>query len=393
MSLKDLKNFCPLPFISLFTFNNGAIKICCDSQAIGNLRQNRLQETWNSPLMKEVRRSFLEDRRHPVCNKCWKKEDSGLLSSRQTHEFNESHLRHFDSFGHVHSFPRNLSLRLGNICNFKCIMCQPENSTKWQEDRKIYETHIGEFKTNKVIPAVNIHEIDEWMGEAKEGPNLIYFVGGEPLLSKEFRKSIEYLSKKPYSKSIIIRVFTNLSTDPRWLLSYASFFQRLELSASVDGNGAHYDFIRYPGQWKHFNDNVDKIIEGTNASNILFDFFFVAMSINIFNMKPFCEWVESKDWKKLSPRIYTDILTEPEILSIKYLAADKKALAQEKLYQLIQSSSGSRLLKDEIENMITYLGLPVDSTEQRTNYKKLIDYLKNLESVRGTTPFEDFLTF
>lgn len=384
MSSENLKNFCPLPFISLFTFNNGAIKICCDSKAIGNLRQSRLQEAWNGPLIKEVRRAFLADERHPVCSKCWEKEDLGILSSRQTHEFNESHLRHFDQTGFVDSFPRNLSLRLGNICNFKCVMCQPENSSKWLEDKKIYQEHIGDIKTDKIISAVDIQEIDDWMNQAQEGPHLIYFVGGEPLFSKDFRKSIDYLSAKDYAKSIVIRVFTNLSTDPSWLLPYAKFFQRLEISASVDGCFEHYNVIRYPGKWMDFNQNVDKVIHGAIESNIVFDFFFVAMSINISNLPAFCNWVASKKWKNLSPRIYTDILTEPEMLSLKYLSAKNKQLMQEQLYDLLQSSTGSRLLKDEIENIITYLNLVIDPNDVELNQKKLIEYLDALDSHRNT---------
>jgi sulfatase maturation enzyme AslB (radical SAM superfamily) len=383
MSLENLKNFCPLPFISLFTFNSGAIKICCDSEAIGNLQNMNLKEAWNGDAIKEVRRAFLADQRHSVCRKCWNKEEAGLQSARQTHEFNLSHMRDVSEDGFVTSFPRNLSVRLGNICNFKCVMCESGNSTKWIEDAEIFQRYVGTPKTDQVIPAVDIFAIDEWMDAAEEGPRLVYFVGGEPLLSKDFQKAIKYLATKKYSKSIVVRIFTNLSVDPSWLFPYAEAFERLELIASVDGTREHYNYIRFPGTWAHFDSQVQRVID-LAPQNVVFDFFFVLMSINVFNLSEFCSWVSSKDWKHLNPRIYTDILTEPDFLNIKHLPPAVQDRATRELTALEGSIEGQRLIKDELQNIKKYLENKFNVYESILQIEKLEKYLLALDAKRKT---------
>ncbi len=383
MSLENLKNFCPLPFISLFTFNSVAIKMCCDSEAIGSLQNINLKEAWNGEAIKEVRRAFLADQRHSACSKCWNKEDAGLQSARQTHEFNLSHLRDIKGDGVVTSFPRNLSLRLGNICNFKCVMCEAGNSTKWIEDAEIFQKYVGATKTDQVISAVDIFAIDEWMDAADEGPRLVYFVGGEPLLSKDFQKAIKYLASKKYSKNIVVRVFTNLSVDPSWLFAYAAAFERLEITASVDGTCEHYNYIRFPGTWTHFESQTQRVIE-LAPENVVFDFFFVMMSINIFNLKKFCNWVSSKNWKHLNPRIYTDILTEPDFLSIKYLPPAIRHLATQELTALEESIEGRHLIKDEIQNIKKYLENNFNEYESILKTEVLEKYLFALDAKRKT---------
>lgn len=381
MALKNLKNFCPLPFISLFTFNSGKIKICCDSDSIGSIKDTTLREAWNGEALREVRRAFLNDQRHRVCQKCWDKEDQGLLSARQTHEFNQSHMRDYDEWGFVQSFPRNLSLRLGNICNFKCIMCQPENSTKWLEDSAIYSKYVDDPKTKEIIDAVSFNEINSWLNSCDEGPRLIYFVGGEPLLSKDFRQTIQFLAASKHAKSIVIRVFSNLSVDPEWLLAYASFFERIEVCASVDGTEDYYNAIRFPGQWRDFDTRVDRLIQKA-PTNLVFDFFFVVMSINIFNLNHFCHWVQSKNWQHLTPRIFTDILTDPNFLSIEHLPEGLKEEAADSLKDLRALPAGQRLIRDEIENIEIFLKNKKNQNVSFEAQKKLRQYLLELDAKR-----------
>ena len=48
------KTFCMHPFTGLATREDGAIKICCRSAPIGDIKDNTLEEIWNGDKMKEV---------------------------------------------------------------------------------------------------------------------------------------------------------------------------------------------------------------------------------------------------------------------------------------------------------------------------------------------------
>ena len=55
------------PFTGLATREDGAIKVCCRSLPIGNIKNETLEEAWNGEKMREVRRQVLSDERPDVC--------------------------------------------------------------------------------------------------------------------------------------------------------------------------------------------------------------------------------------------------------------------------------------------------------------------------------------
>ena len=73
------------PFTGLATREDGAIKVCCRSLPIGNIKDMSLEEAWNSDAMKEVRRQVLNGERPAVCQPCFDLEDQGVQSLRQRH--------------------------------------------------------------------------------------------------------------------------------------------------------------------------------------------------------------------------------------------------------------------------------------------------------------------
>ena len=76
---------CILPWIHMHPWPNGKTMLCCDSpweEHIGDLRENSLQEVWNSDKMKEVRLKMLEGKKCKQCVRCYEKEDKGHDSLR-----------------------------------------------------------------------------------------------------------------------------------------------------------------------------------------------------------------------------------------------------------------------------------------------------------------------
>ena len=61
---------CILPWIHMHPWPNGKTMLCCDSPwetNIGDLRENSLQEVWNSERMKQVRLNMLQGKK---CKEC-----------------------------------------------------------------------------------------------------------------------------------------------------------------------------------------------------------------------------------------------------------------------------------------------------------------------------------
>jgi hypothetical protein len=152
-----------LPWIHLATRPNGDVRLCCtanasgagivDSKEIGlvtkdgvtmNLRDHTIEEVWNSEFMRDTRLEMLNGKIPNSCQKCFKEESLGIKSKRnwETIVWNEridieSIVKQTDVDG---SLPVNIpyfDLRLGNLCNLKCVMCSPHDSSSWIKDWKI----------------------------------------------------------------------------------------------------------------------------------------------------------------------------------------------------------------------------------------------------------------
>jgi len=70
--LPPIVHACQKPWSGLYVENNGYVKVCIyDSPPIGNLDQQSLDEIWNGPLVRDLRRSFLEDDPPRACRDCF----------------------------------------------------------------------------------------------------------------------------------------------------------------------------------------------------------------------------------------------------------------------------------------------------------------------------------
>ena len=67
---KDNDTMCILPWIHMHPWPNGKTMLCCDSpweHNIGDLRENSLQEVWNSERMKQIRLNMLKGKKSKEC--------------------------------------------------------------------------------------------------------------------------------------------------------------------------------------------------------------------------------------------------------------------------------------------------------------------------------------
>jgi len=156
------KTFCMHPFTGLATREDGAVKVCCRSQPVGWIQNESLEEIWNNDQMREVRRQVLNNERPTVCVPCFDLEDQGVESLRQRHiknTFPDSRVNLYptalDSLHDDYSMPFELptiEIKINNLCNLKCRMCNPLDSTQWKDWSSVVEFYREE--NNYLVAAV-----------------------------------------------------------------------------------------------------------------------------------------------------------------------------------------------------------------------------------------------
>ena len=272
-----------------------------------NVLTTPLTDGLNSQIHKEIRKYQLEDKRHPACHVCWKRDDAAIAMSKKINKdvpsnsmrIANSFKNKFMNYNYDHPLiddilnvlykadkddgtinsPKVLSLdlRFDNLCNQKCIMCSPMYSNLWYEDyMKLRNTNNAEFDQmeNKRLvifkkengtyndDLIDWQNSDVWWNQfdlIKSDLRFIYVTGGEPFLSKAHSKMLDILIKNDLAKNIILDYDTNMSVINSKILNQLQHFKKIIMRMSIDDTENRYELIRFPGKWKTLLKNIETL--------------------------------------------------------------------------------------------------------------------------------------
>jgi len=246
------KPYCLLPFIHLHVGDRGQVNACCVAKIpFGNINEQSLDEIWNGAAINNLRDKFLKGETDNRCEVCHKLEASGGESIRlETFEkFKDLDTDNFDKY------PVYLDIRFSNVCNFRCRTCWHGASSRWFKDAKALGTNIGE---EAII--TNIQDFDYFILNSKEAllnAQEFYFAGGEPLVTEEHYKLLEWLIDNN-ATTARLRYNTNFSklTFKHYkILELWSHFPDVEILASIDASHALGAYIRKDMVWNTIVEN------------------------------------------------------------------------------------------------------------------------------------------
>lgn len=299
----------------MHTFNRGTVRICCDSDLMnsGGNTAGRFEETWNNELWKSVRRSFLDDKPHRVCNICWNKEKNGIKSFRDPRRQQEL-LAKTNPDGSMQSGPEEIAIRLGNECNLRCVMCTPHNSTQWYKDQKVYKKHVDSLFGDEI--KVNFLNEGSWNYDVLKSAKRIQFAGGEPLIIKSHYKILDKLIEMGRANDVELSYYTNGTIFPKDLIERAIHFKDIHLNISIDGIKEQYNYIRYPGKWNQV-ESIVRLIDQENLPNLNLRIVEVYFFLTAFSVESLFDWRDSVNFKK-KPDVILQDLSEPEFFDVRH---------------------------------------------------------------------------
>lgn len=287
------KTFCLHPFTGLATREDGAIKACCRSHPVGFIDKENLEDIWNNDTMKRIRKQVLNNERPPECEPCFNLEDQGVESLRQRHiagHIPEARVNLYpralkqlrDDFSMPFEIP-TMELKLNNLCNLKCRMCHPMDSTSWNDWSEVKDFYKAEG--NIMYALVEQHKLESkphldkfqdnpewWSNLEKLIPHFrrVEFAGGEPLMDPQHYRILDMLA--PYGDQIEIKYATNLSMlgkSNRTIWEYWPKFKSVAVNVSIDGIGDSYEYVRGNASWAELVNNIKQIQTIPNVSRIV----------------------------------------------------------------------------------------------------------------------------
>lgn len=317
------ETFCTMPWSSIMILPSGDFKICCftghdtergdshgvavdDDYNIMNVLTHNIMDAMNSKWHKELRLAQSRGERHEICKVCWDRDDAAkvqgevptslrVVRSYYQNNGNRERIGGYpmkgaalpetaDSLmaadGTITKMPLSLDIRFSNLCNAKCVMCEPLYSTLWYGDW-MDMTGRDEFfagtKQYKIIKkptasggATYSSDIDVWNDDPRWwaqfdqiAPHLrhVYITGGEPFVQPTHDTFIQKLVEGGYAKNIVIEYDTNLSVLNTKILDMLKEFKDLIFRISVDDVEERYDLIRHPLKFNKLLANLELMKE------------------------------------------------------------------------------------------------------------------------------------
>jgi MoaA/NifB/PqqE/SkfB family radical SAM enzyme len=309
--LNESKTFCMFPWVHLNVTPKGDVYPCCSNNyttPFANTNDVSLEEAFNVKDMKLLRKNMLSNKKSKICEFCYKQEEIGNSSFRSF--ANENFGRFFDEIVHtteedgkVNDFKmRYVDIRFSNICNFKCRTCGSEFSSKWAEEQAKHQN----FKTPTVIHADATGALLKEVIEQIEYIDMIYFAGGEPLLTEEHYIILDNLIQAERT-NVKLKYNTNLSTlkyKGRDIVSLWKKFESVNISCSIDHFGEKAEWIRHGTNWKKIEENLQTV---SILDHITFEINTVLSFFNYPSITDFYEFMIDK--KIITPESSAHTLT------------------------------------------------------------------------------------
>ncbi len=413
MKNKNSCTFCMHPFTGLATREDGAIKVCCRSLPIANIKDMSLEEAWNSDKMKDVRRQVLNDERPDVCEPCFDLEDQGVQSLRQRHITDSSpesrinlYPNALDKLNDDYSMPFELptiEIKINNLCNLKCRMCNPLDSTQWKDWNSIVDHYKKEenYLVDAVeslgltkAPYVGIFEDKAhfWDNLEKLLPYFrrVEFAGGEPLMDPVHYKILDLLSKN--GDNIEIKYATNGTKlgikGGRTVHDYWPKFKSVAVNVSIDGLHDTYEYIRGNGKFSDVEYNIKEMKKIKTVSRIVGAF--TVQANNIMQIDKVIDYF----LREMKIVFYSHRVSYPRALSAQVLPKALKDQVVAKLeamkpkikdYEIVkQHPILEKITQQQIQDNINFL----QAKDLNEYWLDCVDFNRKLDLSRNQGPFE-----
>lgn len=322
-----------------------------------------MQDTFNSRFMDNLRVSIKNGIKHKNCKLCWEEEASGKDSKRIRDSSEYLDGRKASPTEHI---LKSVDLKLGNLCNLKCRICNPWNSSKWvdewhtlraaTEDKKEYTKQFAVIR-KMWNPDQNI-----WDGLREILPSIEHMdlYGGEPLLIENMWNILQHSVEQGYAPKQTIHYNTNGSIVPsEEQLQIWSNFKVIDIQVSVDDTGNRHHYQRHPSQWEDVKRNINEFKKyewirlTTNAT---------VSNFNIY----YLDEITTELTKNIGVPIWYNMLHRPVEISIEALSLEIKEILTAKL-------SHMKTEQPDIESVLNLVASKPDPDKIRKFLKQVAD--------------------
>ena len=320
-------------------------------------------EIWNSQEHQHLKNLVEQDKPIDGCRPCYYAEEHGLPSRRQgSKQFYEIFIQdtQLDLLA-----PQSIDYSVGSLCNLKCVICGPQNSTAWASDYQKLNPHVS-LDLIKYEKSNQTELTDpDLLSNLK---NIHFHGGGEPLLSKNHVNLLKRVKQLKGLSDLHIHYNTNGTkiVDSEILELWAEC-NLVELYFSIDDVGERFNYQRTGADWEQVNKNLQWFYENM-PSNHMFKVNCTWSYLNIYYLNELVDWWKNKfQYNRLgdpTSLIFQKAIGECEV---KYLSAPTK-----------------QKLIDKFSDYSELLAIVEPISESDNSHCKFLTFINNLDKIRNT---------
>lgn len=254
----------------------------------------------NTEFKKEQRKLMLEGKRPKECDYCWRAEDSRnsgdtFFSDRVTKSSEHWALPDLDKVSKLpwnsDVYPTYLEVSFDNLCNFKCMYCSPAFSNTWKQEVE----NFGPY----VLPNLVLHDLSylkrtdqypipvgsynpyieafwKWWPEGVKHLKIFRITGGEPMLSKQVFKVLDYIIDNPQPQ-MEFNINSNLDAPFEMIDLFIKKMQIIQdkkavksfkLYTSNEAYGKQAEYIRFGLNYDRWLKNCHRVLGEIQDSNL-----------------------------------------------------------------------------------------------------------------------------
>jgi len=375
---------CAQPWISLDISTTGRLRPCCyfdeyikqDDGSEYHIANHTLTQIYNSTYMKDLRQQFVQGDRPIPCSRCWSEERNGSESKRML-------LKHrfipysFDANWEQDDI-RNLkfvSVQAGNICNLKCRICNPGNSSKIAEEH-LRQIPITERKTHevykKLVSGRWVEDISIWNKFTDPDVNIEYFDigGGEPMLQLQHFSALEKIIDQGRSDQVHLHYNTNGTIFPDQYANLWKSFKMVDIALSIDNIQDRFEFERSGASWAVLENNLDKFFN-LKTHNIKISLYLAISIQNVLYLPEISDWVLRQKFDS----VHFAVLYEPDILHIGNVTPAAQSLILDRLDSYVCVDS-------QLQKFIQ-TAIDVIATANLSDGSEFCKYMKHVDNIRN----------
>ena len=299
------ETLCLAPWVHTYLSPQTERRMCCASRepaqnfeqyidtasGTGRYIPLTLDEHWNSPHMRSVRKRMMNGETLPECEVCndkllntsvYRDYFSQLFGARIADVWDKT-----EQDGSTSMQPVSWDYRFSNLCNFKCRTCGDMLSSAWESEQKTHDmVDVSNSKNNWMVPAIRKEislfqdtqiEMEFSSAVERHAVEEIYWVGGEPLMYEQHWRYMKRIIELGDGPRVYARYNTNLS---RVRYGGVDLFDDIlahirdwQICASLDGTEQIGEYVRTGLDYEQFCRNFEHGLKyATNPRQMRLDF-------------------------------------------------------------------------------------------------------------------------